>query len=138
MLKKALRDSSFFRYFVVGMAAYFIDIGTLVGCYSGLHTSRVAAVAISFWAGTLAGFAMQKFIAFRDYQKELKALSKQGIFYAVLLTFNYLLTIFIVNLFPGRYIVYSRTLAVAITTIWNYVIYKKLVFRSPNAKRTIN
>jgi putative flippase GtrA len=136
MFKKALKESSLLRYFLVGMVAYLIDIGTLIGFYRYLHSSRAEAAAVSFWAGTLAGFVMQKFVAFQDYQKELKALSKQGASYAILLAFNYILTILIVDLFPGRDIIYSRTLAVAMTTIWNYVVYKKLVFREPAAKHS--
>jgi putative flippase GtrA len=135
MFQKALQNS-LFRYIFVGGIAYVIDIVALIGLYRYLHTSRAEAAAVSFWAGTLAGFVMQKFIAFQDYQKELRAISKQGASYAILITFNYLLTIFIVNLFPGRDIVYSRTLAVAMTTLWNYVIYKKLVFRGRPEKNT--
>jgi putative flippase GtrA len=127
--KKLLRESSFFRYVFVGGLTYVVDIAVLVGLYSGLHTSRALAASASFWVGLLFSFMLQKFVAFQDYQKEVKAISKQALSYGLLVAFNYILTIFVVSLFPGRDIVYSRTLAVAITTIWNYLIYKKLVFR---------
>lgn len=133
-LKQAINKSSFFRYVFVGGLTYVVDITILVGMYAGLHTSRSLAASASFWAGLFFSFLLQKLVAFQDYQKEVKAISKQALAYGVLIAFNYFLTVFIVNLFPGRDIVYSRTLAVGITTIWNYVVYKKLVFREPRRK----
>lgn len=133
MLKQALQHS-LFRYVFVGGLAYIVDIGVLVGLYSGLHTPRALAASASFWAGLLVSFLMQKFVAFQDYQKELKAISKQAFWYGALVAFNYTLTVIIVSLFPGRDIIYSRTLAVAITTLWNYLIYKHIIFRSPHKK----
>lgn len=137
LFKKLLRESSLFRYVFIGGLVYLIDIGVLIGMYDGLHTARALAASASFWVGLLFSFMLQKLVAFQDYQKEVKAISKQAISYGVLITFNYALTVFIVSLFPGRDIIYSRTLAVAITTLWNYVIYKKLVFRKP-AKESVS
>ena len=132
MLREKLKQSSFFRYVFVGGITFVFDIAILVGMYDGLHTSRALAASASFWSGLLLSFLLQKLVAFQDYQKEVKAISKQALSYGILVTFNYFLTVFVVNLFPGRDIVYSRTLALAITTIWNYLIYKKLVFRRTN------
>jgi putative flippase GtrA len=129
MPQKALTNS-LFRYLFVGGIAYIVDIAVLIGFYSGLHTSRAMAAGVSFWAGLLVSFVMQKFVAFQDYKKEVRAISRQALWYGLLVVFNYGLTIFIVSRFPGKYIVYSRTLAVAITTLWNYVIYKRIIFRS--------
>jgi putative flippase GtrA len=134
MLKKALRESSLFRYVFVGGLTYLADIAVLIGLYSGLHASRALAASASFWVGLLFSFFLQKLVAFQDYQKEMKALSKQALYYAILVIFNYSLTVFVVSLFPGRDIVYSRTLAVAITTLWNYIIYKHLVFNDRGKK----
>jgi putative flippase GtrA len=135
LFKRLLKESSFFRYVFMGGLTYVIDIAVLIGLYAGLHTSRALAASASFWTGLLFSFMLQKFVAFQDYRKEVKAISQQALSYGVLIAFNYVLTVFIVDQFPGRDIVYSRTLAVAITTIWNYFIYKRLVFREPRKKR---
>ena len=137
LFKRLLKESSFFRYVFVGGLAYVADIAVLVGLYAGLHTSRALAASASFWTGLFFSFLLQKLVAFQDYRKEVKAISRQAVTYGVLVAFNYVLTVFVVDLFPGRDIVYSRTLAVAITTIWNYFIYKKLVFREPRKKQTV-
>ena len=137
MLRKLIKESSLFRYIFVGGLTYVIDIAVLIGLYAGLHTSRALAASASFWTGLLFSFLLQKLVAFQDYQKEVKAISKQALSYGILIAFNYMLTVFIVDQFPGRDIVYSRTLAVAITTLWNYIIYKKLVFREPRKKPVV-
>jgi putative flippase GtrA len=129
LLKRLLKESSLFRYVFVGGFTYLIDIGVLIGLYAGVHTSRALAASASFWVGLLFSFLLQKLIAFQDYQKEMRAISKQALAYGFLVAFNYGLTVFIVDQFPGRDIVYSRTLAVAITTLWNYVLYKHVIFR---------
>src|ERR1700729_2254478 len=136
MLKKGLQNS-LFRFFFVGGFVYLVDIGILIGMYAGLHTSRALAASASFWIGLLFSFLLQKLVAFQDYQKELKAISRQALWYGVLIVFNYVFTVIIVNHFPGRDIVYSRTLAVAITTLWNYAFYKRIIFRETPAKAKV-
>ncbi|HEV2412539.1 MAG TPA: GtrA family protein [Candidatus Saccharimonadales bacterium] len=129
MLDKALKRP-LFRYVFIGGLTYIIDIAILVGLYAGLHTTRALAASASFWVGLLISFLLQKLVAFQDYQKEIRAISKQIVWYAVLVAFNYSLTVVIVSLFPGRYIILSRTIALAITTCWNFLVYKRLVFKT--------
>lgn len=128
-IHKNLIHNSLFRYVFVGGMAYIIDIGVLIICYEVLHTPRGVAVGLSFWAGLLFSFGMQKFVAFQDFQREVKAISRQAFWYAGLVAFNYFLTIAIVSYFPGKDIILSRTLAVAITTLWNYLIFRNIIFK---------
>lgn len=125
-----LAHHSLARYIFIGGVTYIFDIGILVGFYNGLHTSQSLAASASFWAGLLFSFLLQKLVAFQDYQKEVKAISRQAVWYALLVAVNYLITVTIVNLFAGKYIILSRTLALLVTTCWNYLIYKKLIFRN--------
>ncbi len=118
------------RYIFVGGLSYIVDIMVLIGLYEGIHTSRALAASASFWTGLVISFVLQKFVAFQDFQQEIKALSRQVVGYGMLVAFNYLLTVFIVSIFPGKDIILSRTLAVALTTLWNFVIYRRLIFRA--------
>ena len=127
--KKAL-DHSLFRYAFVGVLTYAVEITVLVGLHSGLHAQRTLATGASFWVGLLFSFLLQKLVAFQDYKKEVKAISRQAVGYAALVAFNYFLTLLIVSLFPDKDLILSRTVALATTTIWNYVIYKKIIFRA--------
>jgi putative flippase GtrA len=128
MLHKALQNS-IFRFLFVGGLTYIVDMAVLIGLYSGFHTSRTIAAGASFWVGLLFSFLLQKFVAFQDYQNEVKAISRQAAWYAVLVAFNYVLTLLIVSLFPSKYLILSRTAAVIVTACWNYVFYKKIIFR---------
>jgi putative flippase GtrA len=134
---KNLIRSTYARYFVVGGLAYLVDIGILSGLYYGFHLSRVVSASISFWVGFLFSFAMQKMVAFQDYQKEMKSISKQAFMYGLLVAFNYLFTILVISIFPSRYVLASKTLAVAVSTIWNYFVYKHLIFGSGSVRTAI-
>lgn len=114
---------------MTGGITYVFDIGILVSLYSGLHTSRAVAASASFWLGLIFSFLLQKLLAFQDYKKEMRAISRQIFWYAILIVINYFVTILVVSMFPGRYIVISRTAALLVTTLWNYFIYKKIIFR---------
>lgn len=128
MLHKALQNSVF-RFLFVGGLTYIVDMAVLIGLYSGFHAPRAVAAGTSFWVGLLFSFLLQKFVAFQDYQREMKAISRQAVWYAVLVAFNYVITLLIVSLFPAKYLILSRTVAVAVTCIWNYFFYKKIIFR---------
>lgn len=118
------------RFLFVGGLTYVVDIGILVGLHYGLHVQRTVATAASFWVGLLFSFGLQKLVAFQDYQKEIKAISKQALWYGVLILFNYFFTLFVVSFFPDKDLILSRTIAVILTAIWNYFFYKNIIFRN--------
>jgi putative flippase GtrA len=121
---------SIVRYAFVGLLTYVVELAVLIGLHSGLHTQRTVATGASFWVGLFVSFALQKLVAFQDFQKEVKAISRQAVWYVVLVGFNYVLTLVIVSLFPDKDLVLSRTVALATVTCWNYVIYR-VIFKSP-------
>lgn len=128
LLKKALTHP-LFRYAFVGILTYTVEIAVLIGLHSGFRMQRTFATGASFWVGLFFSFLLQKLVAFQDYKKEVKAISKQAAGYGALVAFNYFLTLLIVSLFPDKDLILSRTVALATTTCWNYVIYKKIIFR---------
>ena len=130
LLNKALTHP-LFRYALVGISTYIVEIAVLIGLHSGFKIQRTIAAGASFWVGLLFSFLLQKLVAFQDYKKELGAISKQAVGYGALVAFNYFLTLLIVSLFPDKDLILSRTVAIAITTCWNFVIYKKIIFRQP-------
>ena len=128
MYKKVL-SHTVVRYCLVGGLSYAIELSTLFGLYFGLHVQRTIATAIAFWVGLFISFILLKLLAFHDYQKEIRAIGKQSAQYGVLVGINYTFTLLIVSLFSNHYLLYSRTLALLITTLWNYFFYKKIIFR---------
>lgn len=128
-LIKKLQQHIFARYVFVGGLSFVVELSTLLSIYHFFHTSREVATAIAYWVGLILAFLLQKLVAFQDYRKEVKALTKQGFVYALLTLWNYAFTILVVGLFASKYILLSRTLAQVIFSTWNYIIYKNIIFK---------
>lgn len=130
---KSILESQVVRYILTGGISFAIELFTLLSLNAvGLH--RSLAVAISFWIGFGVALALQKFFAFRNYERKPKAIAKQTFLFAALVAFNYLFTIGLVSLFPEEYLAISRTLAIILVSFWNYFIYKNIIFKA--AKNT--
>lgn len=95
-----------------------------------LGASAVWAVAISFCLGTLVSFLLQKLVTFGDKRMHHRVLIPQVIATALLilwnLGFSVLLTKLLQNIMPA---VATRTLALLITTFWNFYLYKTRIFK---------
>lgn len=116
------------RYLLAGGLSYAVELCVLLVLYILFGLSAEFATALAFWVGLTTSFLLQKTFAFQDYKKTVKAITGQIGAYAALVGFNYLFTIGLVALFPSKWVIFSRTLALIITTTWNYVIYKKFIF----------
>src|SRR6266568_620176 len=127
-LLKQAAETLIVRYIIVGGTAYCFELSSLLAIVDLLHQSITLGTAISYWIGLGIAFGMQKVIAFRNYDREVKALTKQGLIYGVLTIWNYFFTIAAVNLFGPHYLIESRTAALIVMSLWNYWIYKKFIF----------
>lgn len=128
MVRKIL-NNKIARYLVTGGGSYAIELAVLYTLVSG-GTDKVVAVAISFWFGLLISFLLQKFFAFSNTQRTYKKILWQTASYTALVLVNYGFTIFFVSSFAdtiGLFV--ARTLALIITTGWNFVIYSKVIFK---------
>jgi putative flippase GtrA len=116
------------RYITIGVSIYLFELAVIVvGQRLGL--SAVGAVALSFWLGLLVSFGLQKTITFKDHRVHHKVLLPQIIAFSLLVLFNFGFTIVVTKLLsPGVPAVLSRTIALAITTLWNYYLYKTHIF----------
>jgi putative flippase GtrA len=123
-----LRRITLFRYLFVGGCSYVIELSSLLAMVHLGRLSTAAATAIAYWIGLIIAFTLQKFIAFQDYRRELKILTKQGSIFAVLTLWNWVFTVMFVDLFPTEQIIWTRTIALIIMSGWNFIIYKRLIF----------
>ena len=128
-LIKLFKKHTGIRYLFVGGTSYVFELSSLLLIHY-LTGSRALATAISFWIGFFIAFVLQKLVAFQEYSKEAKALTKQGTLYGVLNFCNYIFTIAFVSVFPDKYLIVSRTVALVMMSSWNYVIYRKIIFRN--------
>lgn len=130
MLKKL-----FLRYFAVGASAYLIEMLSLFILLKAFKVSPVVAVGISFWIGFVVAFVMQKFITFGNDNKQKRVVMRQIFLYSVLVTVNYLFTLFMVGLLSSKISVFCiRTGVIAIVTTWNFFVYR-LIFSDANESK---
>lgn len=123
-------DNKGVRYLFVGGLSFVIEMGLILLLHNALGVSAVISVAISFWIGLVISFLLQKLITFKDRSRSTKKVAKQSALYGLLVGVNYLFTLTFVAFFEtilGIFI--ARTIALIITTLWNFVIYKKVIFK---------
>lgn len=126
MIEK-LSQHQIFRYLFVGSFVYIIEIITLYSLNYILRLSASISVTISFWVGFSVAYILQKLVAFQNKEKSREVITKQIIAYSFLVLWNYIFTLIVVESFHNNIsVIVLRTVVIAITTIWNYILYKKI------------
>lgn len=116
------------RYLVVGVGVYAFELGIILIAQS-MGASAVAAVGLSFWLGLFLSFGLQKFFTFEDRRTNSKIVLSQFLAFCLLVIFNFTFTILLTKLI-GNHLpaAASRTIALAITTLWNFYLYRTRIF----------
>ena len=118
------------RYLVVGGSIYALELVVIVIAQQ-LGASAVVAVGLSFWIGLVVSFALQKLVTFGDKRVHHKVLLPQIIAFSLLVAFNFGFTILVTRLLQHQLpAVATRTLALGITTIWNFYLYRTRIFKT--------
>ena len=134
-LTNLIKNSTLLRYIFVGGTSYAIELTALLSLVHLLRLDTSVAVSVGFWLGLVISFIMQKFLAFSDNDTQVKRLTIQSLYYAILVLINYGFTLAFVHFFaPLMTLFVARTIALIITTGWNYIVYKKLIFVTPKPK----
>lgn len=125
-----LKNRPIVRYVVVGGISYLLELASIY-IFVMIGISAVGAIAISFWIGLIVSFLLQKLVAFSDKRRSPRAIASQSLAYGILVLANYVFTIGVVYIGTALVGVYiARTIALVITTAWNYIIYSKIIFRT--------
>ena len=126
-----LRQRPGVRYLVVGSTTYIVELAVIV-LAQHLGATAVAAVAISFWVGLVVSFTLQKLVTFSDKRTHHRVVLPQIGAFSLLVGFNFGFTILMTRwLEHSLPVVVIRTLAIGVTTLWNYYLYKTRIFRVP-------
>lgn len=126
---QSIANNTLFRYIFIGGTAYVIEISSLYLLISQ-DVNEILAVAITFWLGLIIAFVLQKVFTFKNTTKHVRHLTRQSTYYIILVGFNYLITLFAVSILsPLLGVLLSRTIILLITTGWNFIIYKKVIFK---------
>ncbi len=121
------------RYLLVGGSVYVFELLVIVVAqHQG--AGPVAAVAISFVLGTAVSFLLQKLVTFSDKRMHHKVVIPQVVATILLVLFNFgftlLVTKLLAHVLPA---VVSRTLALLMTTVWNFYLYRTRIFKAGGA-----
>jgi len=116
------------RYLIVGGTVYILELIIIVVAQK-LGATPTQAVAISFTIGLIISFFLQKLFSFGDRRMHHKILIPQVVAVGLLVIWNFSFTIVVTrllqNVLPPTV---TRTIALGITTIWNYYLYKTRIF----------
>jgi putative flippase GtrA len=113
----------------VGFLSYAVELSAIYFFKDILNISSTSAVAFAFWIGLGVSFILQKFATFQNKDTSIHSTSNQIISYGALVFINYIFTLGFVELFSPIVGVYAaRTVALGITTIWNFFVYKRIIF----------
>jgi len=117
------------RYLVIGISVYLFEL--VVIFVAGLfHASNLVAVGLSFWLGLIVSFGLQKIVTFRDRRLHHKVLIPQLVAYTLVVLFNFGFTLFVAHLLARSVTPFgARTLALTVTTLWNFYLYKTRIFQ---------
>ncbi len=117
------------RYIVIGSSVYVFELLVILSAQT-LGATTVLAIGISFWSGLIVSFILQKFVTFGDNRIKRKIVIAQVSAFSLLVLFNFGFTILIGKLLEGTLpAVAIRTIALGITTIWNFYLYKTKIFK---------
>ena len=116
----------------MGGSVYVFELAVIVVAQRAGATPA-EAVAISFCLGTAVSFLLQKLVTFGDKRMHHRILIPQLIATTLLilwnLGFSVLLTKLLQNVLPA---VVTRTMALLITTLWNFYLYRTRIFKQPD------
>jgi putative flippase GtrA len=117
-----------YRYLIIGVSVYLFELIVIVVAQS-FGANADLAVGVSFWLGLFASFWLQKLVTFSDKRMHRRILLPQFIAASLLVAFNFSFTLLVTHLLsPPLPPVATRTLALGITTIWNFYLYKTRIF----------
>ena len=130
---KTLLKRPGYRYLIVGGSVYVFELLVIVAAQA-LGASAIVAVGLSFWLGLVVSFALQKVVTFGDKRTHRKILLPQLAAFSLLVLFNFGFTIAVTKLLANAVpAVACRTIALGITTVWNFYLYKTRIFKNGEA-----
>lgn len=126
-----------YRYLIIGGSVYVFELLVIVVAQQ-MGARAPLAVAISFCLGTAVSFFLQKLITFGDKRMHHRILVPQMIATALLVLWNFGFSVILTDLLQNHApAVVTRTLALGVTTIWNFYLYKTRIFKHSDQEALI-
>lgn len=115
------------KYVVIGGLCFVIDAGLLWACTGLLGWPVWVGATIGYWVGLLVNFTLNRTVMSTPRSGNLV---RQTTRYGILLGVNYVITLVFLHLAAtwGLPVVVAKTIIVAASTCWNYLLYRRWVF----------
>lgn len=127
---RQLLQRPLYRYLIVGVSVYVLELVVIV-LAQHWNVSAVVAVGLAFWVGLVVSFWLQKLVTFSDKRMHHRILLPQVIAVTLLVLCNFGFTLLITKLLAHSMpAVAIRTLALGMTTAWNFYLYKTRIFKT--------
>ena len=124
---------SLVRYLTVGVLSLVVDYVIFITLYYVFHAGTAVAAPAGLMIGLVVNFLLNKAWSFGDKDFTApKQLMRQIVLYGLLVAFNSVVTYFLIESLKrvGIEPKFSKLMATAVITLWNYVLYQKVIFRT--------
>lgn len=123
---KRVGHSSFVRYVVVGALSIAIDYGFLLFLYRVMGMPLVVATPVAFLMALGVNFLLQQRWAFQASHAR-----RQPVLFGLLVVANLVFTTLFITMLAGVHIgpEISKLAATALITAWNFILFKKVIFK---------
>ena len=134
-LKMFVHNGYLVKFLVVGGASFAIDLGLLALLHEVGGVDLWVATPIAFLASLVFNFLVQRKFTFRSSGRADVSLLKYG----ALVVFNVIATDVVVNVVDGAGYPYAlgKVIATVATTVWNFLLYKHWIFKSPSREAAV-
>ncbi len=123
-----------FRYLVTGGITFVSDYSTFLFLYYIVGFSSPQSGVMSFFIGLIINFSLQRYWVFKGNSKQLAR--REVIGYGVLAVTNFFVTayglLFLDHLGVPAFV--AKLLLVGMIMVWNYLLYKNVIFRVKTIK----
>lgn len=118
------------KYIIAGIAAAAVEYGSFYILYTHTDWRLYVSNSVSFLLALLTGFFINRLWSFSQ-MPYTKKLTHQFSIYTTLAIANLVLTILIVSWLSNVSIDprLGKFIAMALTSLWNYVLFKYIIFR---------
>lgn len=125
---------SLIKYLLVGGGAFILDFGTFFSLTNLFDMGIYLANLIALMVGFISSYLGNRLLVFSGSRKDAAHTTfVQVLMYALLVGINSVLTYIIIN-FVANDIGYSHEIGKIVSMffilIWNFIIYKKIIFKS--------
>ena len=127
-----LRRRHIFAYIASGVGAVIVDYTTFITAYYVFRLPVALAAPAGLTVGFIASFLLNKLWTFkRKTRSTKKETTTQVMLYFLLFLLNNLFTIYFIKLLfsLGVSVAIGKLMSTGMITLWNYILYKKIIFR---------